>query len=562
MSSEEIESVLSDEVLNRLRVLAVSLTEDSNLAVVSAPDQSTSSTDMKEAIYLSEQPLPNGITNKKLRIALMEGTNFHEASHWRWTKPVDKQYTAWSDSKRIQDGQELANTIVNIVEDCRIDRLLMERFRTTFGPRRRQYIDIIGKTIEEEVVKVDNKKKSYDTTKPNRLTMAVNAWLTVSKFGRKTKMKYESQEEREVVEKVILLTAQAKKAGRLRASKQLREKSPGIIDLMDDIYSEFIKLWDPEELDKSKMPKSEGGSRQLVGENPEEAEEAEADGDGDSEGSGDSDSDGEDGDAGQGRGGGYGKGTGLEIPHPKPNPVVYNRLVQKNEPIIRKMLKRLKQATVLKSTVARFIPHGRLMTELATQLITQSYSREVTNVFARRKLQEQRTEVAIGLLVDLSGSMNIPDAMNVLTTITEVGGRWLKEHDLAVLVFGSDYQKIKVFPEQFWNTRARIGGLQCMGGTEMYPPLREYIKIFKTIETGKRKVLIIVSDFETSNEEETKRHIALLTRMGVLVIGIGFSAQDEQANYCINNTWIDNIGQLPEKFFYIWKRVTDPNFHV
>lgn len=530
-----------DDQVTRLRRIAVTITEDNSIPLKIDTKANCSCTDYK-TITIAPQMIPEGITDPATRNVLLEGTTIHESEHIRWTKALREYYKDWENS---QVKGDLARQLHGIMEDCRIDKMGMARWRTDYGPRRKKFLNIVGEA----------QAKTFLMDKETNMTDVINAWLSHSKYGFSVSERF-NKKHRRLLKKMYNITEIAKRTGRIRASKQLRKTAPGLLDILDDLYKLVNEEFPDDNIDQSKIPKNEGGGRVIKGENPEDDEDEKESSPPNNEKDAES----------------HGKGTGLNIQAPDPNKMEYNRLVCKNEGTIQRMLRRIKNEQVTRVITHRFRPHGRLMTEIAASLLAQSMNKEVTNPYERRKIIYEKGKVSLGLLVDVSGSVSWDDALDVLTIIGEVGGRWLKEEDLAILAFASEYVKIKVFVEQYWNTSARIGGLYNdttgLGGcTEMHPPLAEFTSMFNAFNGNGKKIMVIVSDFSLYPEDSdaVKREIKKLEMNGVTVIGVGLSRDDlfRAREHCGHNaTAINDITDLPERFFQIWHQATTLRQHV
>ena len=108
------------------------------------------------------------------------------------------------------------------------------------------------------------------------------------------------------------------------------------------------------------------------------------------------------------------------------------------------------------------------------------------------------------IVVDLSGSMNVTEAIKALTVFSEVASQYLRDDEFAIYAFGSGWVKVKSFYEQYENVKARIGGLKGMGGTALHPVLEAVETELWSLSNHHRNRVIIVSDFEMYYEDESK----------------------------------------------------------
>jgi len=253
-----------------------------------------------------------------------------------------------------------------------------------------------------------------------------------------------------------------------------------------------------------------------------------------------------------------GTGSGRNIPAPEPNSDVYTRLVHTCQPHIQRLLSMLRRQLGMVTKKARYTKHGRLMGEVITRAFVQSRRRPVNNIYQHQLVQPGHEEVTWLLLVDLSGSVSTMRAMQALTIIAEVAGKYLKDEDFAVMVFGSEYAKVKTFTEKYQYTKQRIGGLRCMGGTNMHAPLEEIRKLFRARRNGHRQVLVIYSDFAVDHPPKTQELIKELQSDGVEVLGIVPDSHDMDMASGMGITHIaicERLDQLPRAFFQEYVRL-------
>jgi len=253
-----------------------------------------------------------------------------------------------------------------------------------------------------------------------------------------------------------------------------------------------------------------------------------------------------------------GRGAGSECPTPEADEGVYRSLIMRNQPYIISLLNKLKTLMQPHLETQKYQKSGRLMTKQLAKYITQR--RPVENIYQRKKFTLEKQKVALSLVVDLSGSMDTQQARDVLTVISEVGGQWLDDADFSTWVFGSEYQKVKAFSESYRNTRARIGGVNCLGGTMLAQCLMNVHKMYRaSVPTDKMKICVIVSDFYLGDVEETRKEMALMVKDGIRFIGVGMCASDinrAKSFTGANSTYMDNVTQLPGLFYEIYRRAS------
>lgn len=267
-----------------------------------------------------------------------------------------------------------------------------------------------------------------------------------------------------------------------------------------------------------------------------------------------------------------GSGSGLRVPHPKPNFSNYKDMVNDNYKEIKRLLNLLKQTRTFDTKKKSFVKHGRFMSEVSAQFQASSYKRPVQHMNEKKKKVIEENNPAIGLIVDLSGSMNLSKAKDALTIIAETCRDWLKDNELAIEVFGANYQRIKAFVESDRVVGGRIGGIETGSkegqlnarGTVLNKPLREMQKMMNGLGLSERgkKFIVIVSDFQLtdSGKKKVKKIIKECQRDMVEVIGVGLCNSDLQEVQKFikdeNATYVDGLENLPDKFFEIYQKAS------
>lgn len=252
-----------------------------------------------------------------------------------------------------------------------------------------------------------------------------------------------------------------------------------------------------------------------------------------------------------------GRGAGLESPSPVPDEGAYISLVNRNMPYITTLLNKMKRLMQQKLRHMKFQKSGKLMAKQLARACIQR--RPVENIYTRKRFYMQKQSVRLTLVVDMSGSMSTSQARDALTTIAEVGGRWLNDEDFAVFVFGDSYQKVKAFGESYRNTRARIGGVQCMGGTELAPCLRQIHRMYKSYIDNHKQVVLIVSDFCVFDEPETTEVLKMMRRDGIIPVGVGYcgtSLENVRSFTGKNSTYVRSVSELPDLVFETFRRAS------
>jgi len=216
-----------------------------------------------------------------------------------------------------------------------------------------------------------------------------------------------------------------------------------------------------------------------------------------------------------------GSGDGRQLSTPVPNVTEYNQRLQRLLPIINELLRRLKLTMKPILRQEEFRRSGRLMSEIIGKVYTSSLTKEVDNIYDGYTRQYEKEHVAIAILVDISGSMSINQSKDMSIILMEVLGRWLRDQDFMILMYESDYYRIKTFTESYHNTRYRLAGLLRTGGTVLYEPLLETYRILKHLKDNRKKIVMIVSDFYVERQEDCLSLIDSMRKDNISIIGIG-----------------------------------------
>ena len=152
---------------------------------------------------------------------------------------------------------------------------------------------------------------------------------------------------------------------------------------------------------------------------------------------------------------------------------------------------------------------------------------------------------------------------------------WLPDENWGIFAFGSNFQKIKTFFEQYETTKFRIGGMQGLGGTELGVPLFKIREMFKNLKRKPgNKVCIIVSDFDLFGDDP-QRSLVQIRRMKkeanvetICIVNTHQSymvtAMDRARKLSKHVVPMPNVGKLATEFFKVYKRLSyqdiDPMF--
>jgi hypothetical protein len=475
----------------------------------------------------------------------------HNSGHIVVTAPVKERLKQWITH---QHNPNLANIVHQCLEDKRVNHYILQRYRFDFAFRLQLLADV-------------HNRLWLDTLKINmaaeRNVSAANAMKPESFFLERNLIPISAMEGlwHLDMEKEFLMTDEQKEFVRNTAKIFDDARFDKMVMSIVGRHQQLYDLWE-EQVDRKgeqperNCPKSVGGELVLVSgqatkkaiakiekalKEAEEKAEAEAKKEGKGKQSDKTMA--------------AGTGSGLNIPTPEPNEREYQQLVQRNREHIERLLDLLKKLVKPKLMTDKWRKQGRFMTEILGKAFASSQRRNVQDVYSTRTMQLEKAEACIGLLVDLSGSVSEEDAKDSLTVIAEVCGRWLRDEDFAIMVFGSDYQKIKAFVEPYHTTRVRIGGVQCMGGTELYAPLNEMYQMMKAQRNSRAKILMIVSDFYVSRADKCQELIKTVEADNISVIGLGIDSANEARikEFCKRAKYIGNIRELPEAVFSLYR---------
>lgn len=527
-----------------LRIIGVVITGDRGWTVVRDDSKPTCScTYATKTVLMSAAVVPEGLPQWKVN-RLLEGEAAHEFGHAIITMPYAyanngkvAPYAAWISSKRYP---RLAHYVESILEDLRVNFYVKNRYRFDFGPR----LEAIHIANTPAVLEFYKSMGSVFEK-----TVVATMILTLRDI--------------DVTGDLSPAFAEAAKgsAAILKAA-QFKRTARDLVKAIDQAYNLLEKLM-PRDVNDHSIPNIMGGLARLTA-TKEQIDEAERERQAElkkqeeeaelkkqaEEGKEEEESPQVQVAAGV--------STGAEEPHPKPDPAEYQRLVLRNMPHITALLNRLKVLQKTYFKVNRFTKHGRYMAEL--QAVWRSLSKSGGKPYSRRyegrEIQQEKLKVKMGLLVDVSGSMDTEQAKDVLTVIAETAGKWLPSGDFAIAVFGTNHAMIKTFTEHYRTTRARIGGVVCMANTNMARPLEVLMKMLASYRrTEYALVLVVVSDFYMGDQEDTKKILMAAERLGVRVIGVGLCSTDLERvrQYTARATYVDKVSELPSLFFTVYR---------
>jgi broad specificity phosphatase PhoE len=532
--------------------IALSITQKPSINIVIDNKKPTACTDYK-TIWVTKQLAPKELWRlSHVMSRIFDGQVVHEAGHIIITTPVKEACVKW---EKQQENSKLANLVHQSLEDKRVNHFCLSRYRFDFAHRLQFLADTNNRSWVDTLKARLLNEKAIDAVRgsPTAEAKFIDQML-IPLASLKAQWNWD-------VEKDFPLNEEQKmfvqKTARIFDDARFDRMVMSVVNRHQELYD----LWQ-ERIDKTKeepekgIPKSQGGdmelhsgdeTRKALKELEKELTEAEEQAEAEAEEKDKDDS----------PKSAAGKGDGLKIPTPTPNEEEYQKLAQRNRPHIEELLNLLKKLAMPKLMTEKWGRQGRFMTEVLGKAYASSTARNVQGMYARRTVQLEKAEACIGLIVDLSGSVNIEDAKDALTTISEVCGRWLRDEDFAIMVFGSDYQKIKAYVEPYHTTRARIGGVDCMDGTELLAPLHELYQMMMSQRNSRAKILMIVSDFYVDKEDECKELIENIQHDGISVIGLGIDSSKEEyvKQFCAKAKYIGSITELPDAVFTLYREV-------
>lgn len=541
--------------VEELHNIAVSIMQIPSIDVVMDNSLETAMTDFKR-IYVTIQLVPPELRKYRRVVSrVLDGEVAHEAGHIVITMPVKEREKRWILTRRYPT---LANIVHQTIEDKRVNYYILSRYRFDFAFRLQLLADVSNRlwldTLHAEVAK-ERGTSPDNLMKPESYFMEQRLIALASLKGL---WGIDVEKEFQLTQRQIaFINASVKIFDESRFDKMVMS----VINRHQQLY----ELWEKhveatsEQAEKN-VPKGMGGQLRLISgratqkalakmEKKLKADEDRADEEAKREGRkrGDKDS----------KGMAAGSGTGLNIPTPTPDEDEYINITTRNREHIERLLNLLKRLAMPKTETQRHQKQGRFMTEVLGKAFASSQSHVVENIYSRKVERLERATACIGLLVDMSGSMDIEDAKDSLTVISEMCGRWLRDEDFAILDFGSEYQKIKAFVEPYHTTRIRIGGLTCLGGTVLLNPLEELYHMMKAQHDHRRKILTIVSDFSVDKPEECKKLIKTIEEDDISVVGLGIDSSNDRMvhEFCKNGKYIGSIKELPEAVFDLYKAV-------
>lgn len=508
--------------------IAVTICRNSDINVALVPEEKTavSYLDRNEIVFgVYSFPRSIFLYEPEITNVLIKGLIVHEAGHLLLTKPIWFRMKHWIDTK--SSDYYLKNEIFNVLEDIRIEEYLKLRYKYDFGKDIEFLNRVLSLSIEKHLEKI---KKSGKASSVPYFRKGFILSLIIYKFV----YGFPEEELLEVARKTGTSEKIVREAWKIAEEIKYKRIASDILKVNHKLF-EFLSNINGQVGLKGFIPCIKGGSLQLhipVKIRNKLREKLKT----------------KNNFMGQAISRAGGKGLGDNIPAPEPNPNKYLMYVQQVKEEIRELKRLLKRKLEVYYTRNRYQKRGRIMNDNLARLYVSSKRRNLRRIFIRPVPQQKRKNVAICLMVDFSGSVPRNIARKSLTILAEAFGDFIPSSQFAIVVFASDYQRIKLFSENWNNVKARIGGNLNVGfGTMGSNCLRDIQRMFNSINHNTQKLLILVSDFCFNDIEKTKKRIInMINYSKVKMAFIGVSHSEYQFAQ-IPVKQIYDISELPEK---------------
>ncbi|MEM2633808.1 MAG: hypothetical protein QXO29_07965 [Nitrososphaerota archaeon] len=501
-----------NETLIQLKAIATAITN--NREVIVDFSNNNTYTDFKK-IYIGINDLPKGF-QKFLKTPfirkILNGLTTHESGHIVFTKPINKFYESWINRK---DDKSLAKFITNLVEDKRVDYFISKRYRLDLADDLKFSRNELGKSYATQI----------ENAKLSDMEKVIN--YVIFKTLYNMDIKIDISEYKKEVEEAIELLENVKSAIIYKRIIDTCERLyylfyniKGDFDLIPNSYGgSILPIFTDEQLEKIKEEMEKIEMEEKAKRTKEVSRE-----------------------------------IGAEIPAPEPNVAKYLEIYERVKKQIDELLDYLKRTQNFDFLKEDYQKHGRLMNKIISKIYPSSLKNHVENIYTKNIVKAKEEKIYAGIIVDLSGSMNIVEAKESLTILAEAMSRWLTDSEFSILVYGTDFLKLKTFYESYNNVKYRIGGLRCLDSTYPIPCLKEMCKLMRNLK-GRKKIIITVSDFEFVKEdfEEFKRIVK--ETKDITFINLCYSNYniDKAREITKNSIEIEGIHELPKKFFEIYR---------
>jgi len=270
-----------------------------------------------------------------------------------------------------------------------------------------------------------------------------------------------------------------------------------------------------------------------------------------------------------------GGGAGRDIKPPDINLGDFNERRIRLSKQIKEMKDLLKLKSAPKLITQKYQRGGRMMSGILARAAVQGQRREVRDIYQVPKYQYEENDMMMALVVDMSGSTDENVMKDSFVLLAEAASSWMPQENFSLWAFGSDFQRIKDFTENYEHIKGRIGGMGNLGGTVLSPALAKIGKMYH--EMRKRsgvKMILILSDFQLSDSVES---IAYLDKMAVeenvipmLIANGGYNESVEAARMAAveAHRWcggrypivlMPKTVDLPRQFFKVYKLFANMN---
>jgi hypothetical protein len=162
----------------------------------------------------------------------------------------------------------------------------------------------------------------------------------------------------------------------------------------------------------------------------------------------------------------------------------------------------LKFKTAPRLVTQKYQRGGRMMSGILARAAVTGQRREVRNIYQLPRYQYEENDVMMALLVDMSGSTDPEVMKDSFVLLAEAASSWMPQENFSLWAFGSDFQRIKDFTEDYQHIKGRIGGMKDLGGTVISPALFKIGKMFHELrQRSGVKMILILSDYQLSDPE-------------------------------------------------------------
>jgi hypothetical protein len=551
------------KILAEERNLAIALTQNTGVRIRYDAKMESSAFNMEtDEITLSLTPYPDYVqTNPIIFRKVLDGDLAHECGHLIMTKPLWSYFNNWTTKiKRKRGFYKLAHEICNLVEDKRINHMIILRYRFDIGKRlllaNLILKDMIDNTIEKKIVSRGNftNLEGETASAPQEIKMGENEGVYIVAI-----LCNQGLYEAKCTEFWNKLSSQAKTdcelALKTLENVKYKRMRIDIIRSCQEIYDLIAKHLKADYTSKQYLVSKRGGK--IKGDiSPELKAKLEAEAQKQAKEEKEKDEHLKD----LQRGSGAGEGTGNEIPAPSPDFAHYSELLDACKPEITELLNLLKKKLKPRCQRQIFQKRGKMMSPIVPRIYTNSFKGVVRNVYMNVQTKFEKEQVAIQFLFDFSASVDKEQAEKITTILNEVFGHYVDDMGFSIGCFGADSQKIKTFFESFDNTKARVGNIGVSpSGTEVSVLLEASLRMFNTIKGERRKMLVIASDFCFGDEQRAHDLIEQYARSGIECMFIGFCGCENVETFAndipklkVKRTAIKQISDLPSAFLSVY----------